>query len=142
MKTLSLPLAALSVFCLAFALTIPDSIHAQTAPKWAQDHLSAWYAAYNSGNAEEVTSLYASSAVILPPDEEELKGSDAIRASLSAEFQDTTHECIGDYDGFQVMGDLATAWGHDTCTLTAKSGGATEERKSRWLSVFHRHGEE
>ncbi len=141
MKASSLRMAAHAVCCLLIAVFIPYTVQAQTAPKWAEDHLKAWYEAYNSGDAEGVASLYSASAIVLPPDDEPRKGRDEIRASFADGFQDTVYKCSGDFDGFQVMGDLATGWGHDACTETPKSGGASKETKTRWQATYRRHGD-
>jgi len=123
----------------SLVLSFPDTIQGQTAPEWAKDHLSAWYEAFNAGDAARVTRLYAPDAVRMPPGQEPVRGQAAIQAFLAGEFDTTRYSCSGDYDGFQAMGDLAVAWGHDNCTATSKSDGATQSTKSRWLSVFERH---
>ena len=126
------------VFGLSLMLSFPDTIQGQTAPEWAKDHLSAWYEAFNAGDAAGVTRLYAPDAVRMPPGRERVRGQAAIQADFTGEFATTRYYCSGDYDGFQTMGDMAVAWGHDTCTATSKSDGATESTKERWLAAFER----
>ena len=126
------------VFGLALVLTFPKPIQAQTAPKWATDHLSAWYQAFNAGDAAGITHLYTPAAVRMPPGRDRIRGQAAIEAELAGEFATARYDCTGEYDGFQVMGDMAVGWGHDTCTVTSKSDGTTESTKERWLSAFER----
>ncbi len=139
---ISRPWVARFILCLAFVISLPCAVHGQDIPQWAQEHLSAWYAAHNAEDVAAKASLYAPETVRLPPNGEPLRGRDSLEKVFAENFRTTRSECSGDYDGIQVMGNLATGWGHETCTSTPKSGGASETTNSRWLSVFHRQGDE
>lgn len=136
------PWGASFILCSAFLIALPCAVHAQAPPEWAQERLSAWYAAFNAGDAAAVASLYAPEAVRLPPDGEPMRGRAAIEEAFAERFRMTRFECEAEFDGIQVIGDLGTAWGHDRCTITPKSGEASETTASRWLVVFHRQGDD
>lgn len=126
----------------AFALSLPGAAQGQSVPEWAVEHLDAWYTAFNAGDASGVARLYATDAVRLPPQRAKLRGRAAIEGALAENFQATRFECHGDYDHVRVMGGLAVAWGHDTCTETPQAGGSSETSMSRWLSVYEKRGTE
>jgi len=117
----------------ALWVTAPFALHAQTAPKWAEESLKAWYAAFNAADAQGVARLYTEDAVV-----GKARGRAAQIAQLQAGFAATKSTCTGSFDGFQMAGATAIAWGHDTCTETPKAGGATKTVRSKWVSVYGR----
>ena len=53
------------------------------------------------------------------------------------EAPDVAHyHCAGRYDGVQELGNLAAAWGHESCTETSRASGVTRQARERWLLVF------
>ena len=122
----------------AFLCVAPNAAVAQEAPEWAQEQLAAWYEAFNVGDATSVGKLYAPDATVLPPQGEASVGRSAIVAGLEGLFSEMSFTCEGGYDGFQVRGDLAAGWGHDSCVMTSKSGGEALNIKSRWLAFYQR----
>ena len=129
-RNLTLTLSLLAV-C-AGALATPIAAQAQEAPKWADDLLDQWYVSFNAGDVEAVARLYSTDAVV----GQDVKGRDAIKESLAASFAKEDYDCSGGFDGFQEVAGVAVGWGHDACTVTPKSGGPSESRKSRWLAVY------
>jgi len=111
----------------------PVNVLAQDAPEWASEQLSQWYAAYNSGDVDAVTSLYSEDAVFANS-----RGRKAQTEALTAFFAESTASCKGDYEHFVHIGHTAVGWGYDECKITSKGGGPDEERNSRWLVVFER----
>ena len=117
----------------AASTAVPATLAAQVAPKWAEDNLKAWYAAFNAANVQGVVSLYTEDAVV-----GKAKGRAAQTAQLQADFAAMKSTCSGGFDGFQQAGATAIAWGHDTCTQTPKAGGAAKTVRSKWVTVYGR----
>jgi ketosteroid isomerase-like protein len=99
---------------------------APRVPEWATKFLSAWYYSFNRQNAEGVAALFSESARL-----GNTNGRAEIRKTLAAEFEKTQRRCQGGFDGFNVLGDLAVGWGHETCVA-----GRAAPTKERWLLVF------
>jgi ketosteroid isomerase-like protein len=99
-------------------------------PEWATAFLSAWYYAYNRGDATGVAALFSEDARL-----GDTKGRAEIQKTLAAEFEKTQRRCQGGFDGFEVLDDLAVGWGHETC-LTTRNAGKADRTKERWLLVF------
>jgi ketosteroid isomerase-like protein len=104
---------------------------ASRLPEWATTFLSAWYYSYNRGDASGVAALFSENARL-----GETKGRAEIQKALATEFEETQRRCQGDFDGFQVLGDLAVGWGHETCVETTRNAAKAAPTKERWLLVF------
>jgi ketosteroid isomerase-like protein len=104
---------------------------ASRVPEWATAFLSAWYYSYNRGDASGVAALFSENARL-----GETKGRAEIHKTLAAEFEKTQRRCQGDFDGFEVLGDLAVGWGHETCVETTRNAGKATGTKEQWLLVF------
>lgn len=100
-------------------------------PEWATTFLSAWYYSYNRGDATSVAALFSEDARL-----GETKGRAEIQKRLAAEFEKTRRRCQGNFDGFEVLGNLAVGWGHETCVSTRSAGDSELGTKERWLLVF------
>jgi uncharacterized protein (TIGR02246 family) len=116
-------------------LIVPSASAQEVAPvpKWAEDLLQTWYAAYNRGDASAVASLFTVSARLGPD-----QGRGAIRANLKRAFAKTNYNCTGRFDAIREIGELAVGWGVDTCLETPKPIGSPVTTKERWLAVFER----
>jgi ketosteroid isomerase-like protein len=57
---------------------------------------------------------------------------------MAADFLKTQYLCAGNYDGVRELGDLAVAWGHESCLETTKASQKTVRTYERWLVVFRR----
>ncbi len=103
-------------------------------PAWASEQLLApWYDAFNAQDAERLADLYTPDAQVGTGN-----GRSEIIAGFESQWADTKISCSGAYDGFQIVGNLATGWGRDTCTQAPKSGGESKTVHSRWLAVYER----
>jgi uncharacterized protein (TIGR02246 family) len=142
MRSSSLGSACAFVALGAVALFVPRVTHGQSVPQWTADELQAWYVARNAGDATGLSRHYAEDAVLLPPDGAPVRGREGIHASFAADFRETSFECSGANDEVRVMGNMAVAWGHDSCTETPKAGGSGRTTLSRWMSVYERLGGE
>ena len=107
---------------------------AEESPAWAYEQLlSPWYAAFNNQDAKSLADLYTADAEV-----GDAKGRKQIIANFKSQWAETDISCSGGYDGFQIIGGLATSWGHDTCTETPKSGGESQTIQNRWIAVYER----
>ncbi len=105
-------------------------------PAWAQERLLAWYAAFNAEDAKGLADLYTSDARAMT-----VSGRSEIIAAFESQWAEHDISCSGAYDGFQIVWDLATGWGHDNCIKTPKSGGESNTGHIRWLAVYERQAD-
>jgi uncharacterized protein (TIGR02246 family) len=123
--------------CLALALwvVVPCALAQEAAavPKWADEFLHSWYAAYNRGDATAVASLFTDSAKLGPD-----RGRGAIQANLKRAFAKTNYNGTGRLETIREIGELAVGWGVDTCIETPKPNGTPVTTIERWLVVFER----
>ncbi len=130
-QTRLLPVTLVAWVLLAAIASTPTA--AQDVPAWAQEELDEWYAAYNAQDAERLADLYSADARV-----GDAQGRSAIISRFESGWADQNRSCSGGFEGFQVVVDLATGWGRDTCTETPKAGGPTSTVRSRWLAVYER----
>ena len=121
---------------LALALLTPSAAQAQTAPKWAEDQLKTWYERYNAADPAGVAALYTQDAVFT-----KFKGRAALEKDLAAQFAENKTTCSGGFDAFQEIAGSAVGWGHDSCTVTPRAGGASRTLRTRWLAVYERQAD-
>jgi len=121
---------------LALVLLAPSVAKAQGAPKWAEDLLKTWYERHNAGDAAGVAALYTQDAVFT-----KFKGRAALEKDLAAQFAKNKVTCSGGFDAFQEIAGSAAGWGHDTCAVVPRAGGATRTTRSRWLAVYERQAD-
>lgn len=127
--------ASLTTCLIFFGFTAVAS--ADDVPSWATEQMLApWYDAYNSQDAERLVDLYTSDARVGAA-----SGRNEIIARFESGWADVNISCSGAYDGFQIVENLATGWGRDTCTETPKSGGESKVVHSRWLAVYERQSD-
>ena len=123
-----------SLMACLILIAITGVSSADDVPTWATEQLLApWYDALNAQDAERLADTYTPDARV-----GKSSGRSEIIASFESTWADTNISCSGAYDGFQIVGWLATGWGHDTCTETPKSGGESKVVHSRWLAVYER----
>lgn len=103
------------------------------APDWAVESLAEWYRAFNARDAEALADLYAGDARIGGAE-----GREEIIASFQAGWEEADEVCQGAYDGFRIVGGLASGWGRDFCTDRA-TGEITSV--THWLSVHDRQAD-
>ena len=98
----------------------------------------AWAAAYNAGDADAITALYAEDAVLQPPGAPSATGSAAIREFIASDIVATKAAGltmnIPEAGAVDVSGDLAYEAG--TYTVTDASGATVDAGK--YLGVFQK----
>ena len=115
----------------AEASTDEAAIHAVT---------QAWVKAYNAGDANAVSGLYADQAVLLPPGAPAAKGKAAIQGYFAKDTAESAKAgvtfSIAPNSDVGTSGDLA--WESGTYAVKAKSGASVEVGK--YLTVYRKSG--
>lgn len=122
---------------------------AASAGAWAADTAStdvsaltaldqAWVAAYNAGDADAVTALYADDALLMPPGAPGAQGKQAIRVFLGSDIAASQHAgykfaLTGTPEG-GVVGDWG--WVSGSYTVTDKDGHTVDAGK--YLATYER----
>ncbi len=100
-----------------------------------------WVKAAKAGDADGLAKLYAADAVMYPPDESQVKGTDAIRASYQKMLSTMNVKDMQlNYDVFREAGSTSWASGRFTMTMEPKAGGAPQTMEGRFTSVAERKG--
>ena len=100
-----------------------------------------WIKAAKAGDAAKMSMLYATDAVMYPPDELAVKGREAIRASYAKLFSEMkVADMVLDYAVFKTTGDTSWASGRFSMRLEPKAGGAGQSIEGRFTSVAERQG--
>jgi uncharacterized protein (TIGR02246 family) len=117
-RRLSLVLAVLFVVCVDGALAASaDGVKGVD---------EAWVAAAKKGDVDAIVALYAADAVYYPPEEQELRGTTAIRKSYTDWFAAMTITDARIDSTYATSGDLSVGWGTATVTMQPKAGGAPQ----------------
>jgi len=124
----SLVVATATLVCATTSASSPSR-----SPAWAKEFLSRWYAHFNASDASGIAAMFTLDARFGAE-----RGRDAISSSLAADFSKTQYHCNGNYDDFRELGDLAVAWGHESCLETTRADGTSLRTYERWLLVFRR----
>ena len=99
---------------------------------------SAWFDAYNAGNADGVANLYAEDAVLMAPGAPGVTGRAAIRDYISSDIAISKSTGLvmnlGEVTGVGVAGD--TGWLSGTFSVADGSGSIVDNGK--FLSVYSR----
>lgn len=101
------------------------------APDWAQEMLERWYEAYNGRNAQGLADLYTADAKVGG-----VQGRAAIIRRYVEGWAENDESCSGAYDGWMMVGEVATGWGRDTCVTTSEDGVETVSARSNWIVVM------
>lgn len=101
----------------------------------------AWIKAARAGDADAMSKLYATDATLYMPDEMEVKGREAIKASFTKFLEaNTVREMTLTYNPLYSSGNLSITSGRFTMTLVPKAGGAPQTMEGRFISVAMRKG--
>lgn len=100
----------------------------------------AWIAAYTSGDVDALERFYLDESVIMPDGRPTFRGWPQIRAFFAPGFERFRYAASAQLASLDVSGDLGTALGVVTVTLTPKAGGEAITRSLRYLIVFQRRG--
>lgn len=123
-----------AVLCVLIAL-IPASVFAAGPGPEAVD--AAWAKAVKAGDIEGVIALYASDAIMFPPDSMAVKGGDAIRAYWSGFLSaNKVTEVAVLETGYKTSANFATGWGRFSMTFQPKAGGAPVTMEGRFTEVM------
>lgn len=138
------------VFLLCFAFSCKQSeqpteepaVDAEADVAAIRALLDEWYAAYNSGDADKLVSLYSDDALIMGYGEPTQVGKEAILASFKEGFEKyDLHVDNGIIEDVRVSGDLGMARGTDYGTMTPKDGGEPIKGNVRWVAVYERQAD-
>jgi len=117
------------------------------APVLAEDHGvehldQAWVQAVRANDLEAVMALYASDAVLYPPDVMSAEGSDAIREGWK-QFLDAFEVQDAEYHGtYETQGNLSAGWGTWKLVVVPKAGGEPMTMEGRATAVAKKIGGE
>ena len=111
------------------------SASAQAIPDWARERTTAWYNAFNSGNAIALASMHAPDAVLLVGSIT-MTGREAIQGFHAGQFDKVRFDCAWTIQGVSVVHRLAAIWGTDTCTETPKSGPGMRKFNGRFMTMY------
>lgn len=103
------------------------------APAWAVESLERWYRAFNGREVEALADLYTMDARVA-----DAQGRAAIIQSFEAGWAETDDACQGAFDGFEIVGTIASGWGRDFC---ASRSTGEHSSVSRWLSVHEQQAD-
>ncbi len=98
----------------------------------------AWIAAYIGGDLAALERFYEPATVLMPDGRPTYRGWPAIRAFFAPGFERFDYEASTDLESIEVSGDLGSALGLVTVSLTPKGGGDVISRALRYLIVFRR----
>jgi ketosteroid isomerase-like protein len=97
-----------------------------------------WIAAYTAGDVEALRRFYLDETVLMPDGRSTYRGWQEIRAFFAPGFERFKYAAQADLQSLEVSGDLGSAHGIVTITLTPKAGGEAVTRALRYLIVFKR----
>ena len=131
-RTISIAALAL-VACGAGA--VAQTSPAQAIPDWARERTTAWYNAFNSGNATALANMHAPDAMLLVAGIT-MEGKDAIQRFHAAQFEQVRFDCAWTIQGVSVVHRLAAIWGTDSCTETPKAGPGMRKFNGRFMTMY------
>lgn len=114
----------------AVQVNAPDDLAA------VNDVRNKFMAAYNSGNAEAIASLYTADAVSEPNHTATLTGRDAILGSQKAMFERVTVKVTLTPDETTTRGQTGYDRGHYSVEATPKDGGPVVTNEGRYLVLL------
>lgn len=97
-----------------------------------------WIAAYTAGDVEALGRFYLDETVLMPDGRPTYRGWQEIRAFFAPGFERFSYTAQADLQSLEVSGDLGSAHGIVTVTMTPKAGGEAVTRALRYLIVFKR----
>lgn len=127
----------------AVCIAVCSMAFAAVGPAWAASPAEAiananrqFVAAFNSGNAAGVASLYATDAMLLPPGEARVEGRDAIgkywKGAIDAGLRDFELKA----EEVQGSGEYAYEVGTATASMP-KEGGGSQPLSVKYVVVWH-----
>ncbi len=101
--------------------------------------VSAWMAATEAGDGEQVLSLIAGDAVFLRAGQPPMRGKSAFAESQAALSQ-VRIEATAEIQEVRVFGDWAYCWNRLTVIATPRDGGKSVEQSGDTLSILQKRG--
>ena len=111
------------------------SASAQAIPDWARERTTAWYNAFNSGNAVALAEMHTPEAVLMLAGVT-MEGKAAIEGFHARQFAQVRFDCTWTIQGVSVVYRLAAVWGTDTCVETPKSGAKPVNWNGRFMTLY------
>lgn len=96
----------------------------------------AFMKAYAAGDAEAIGRLYTADAISEPNNQPNLRGRDAIVASLKGMFEQVSVTTVLTPDETKTLGDVGLDRGTYTVTVTPKVGAPPTSSQGRYMVVF------
>lgn len=93
---------------------------------------TAFQKAVNAADVDGIVALYRDDAVSYPPDSMVVQGKDAIRKTWTDLFAQYTAKLELVNGAYEDHGNVSTAWGQFTMTLTPKAGGESMKIEGRY----------
>lgn len=101
----------------------------------------AWTKAILAADLEALAALYASDAVLYPPDSMQLKGGMAIRKgyeNLFSRMKVLDAKLVP--ERYETEGDTSYGWGHWSMKIAPKAGGLSVRTEGRYMAVARKVG--
>jgi len=92
----------------------------------------------NASDAAGLASLYTNDAVLMPPNEAAVTGSQAIESWFQTTFDQFTTEFTVASEELEVVGDWAFDWGAYMTALTPKAGGEPTEDRGKYIVILRK----
>ena len=121
-------------FLLLLLLT-PRDAAAQNIPEWARERTTAWYNAFNSGNATALANMHTTDAVLLLAGIT-MEGRQAIERFHAGQFAKVSFNCNWTIQGVSVVYRLGVVWGTDICTETPKGAAKPVKWNGRFMTIY------
>jgi ketosteroid isomerase-like protein len=150
MKKQILLILLVSVLCFTFACQKERQEEAGKSAANVEANVAAikrlineWVQLYNAEDFDRLMSVfYAEDPILMAPNAPFHKGKEAILLSYQKDSQlNIEHVDSSVVHAVRVSGNLAAAWGIDTGTTTARSGGTPVKYNLKWLMVFERQSD-
>ena len=114
---------------------------APAAPSSPRELLAALMKADNASDLEAVLALYADDAVLLPPNETEVRGKAAIRARYTKMFATTRMAVRFEIDDAADQGIVGFVRGRTIGKRVSTDGARTEDLTGKFVMLLKRGGE-
>jgi uncharacterized protein (TIGR02246 family) len=121
-------------------LVAPHAAYAQSVPEWARERTTAWYNAFNSGNAAGLAGMHTADAVLLIAGVT-MEGRAAIEKFHASQFAKVKFDCKWTIQGVNVVYRIAVVWGSDTCTETPHGVPRTLNWNGRFMTVYQQQAD-
>ena len=129
-----------SLAFLLLSLLAPHTAAAQNIPEWARERTTAWYNAFNSGNATALAGMHTPDAVLLLAGIT-MESRAAIEKFHAAQFAKVKFDCKWTIQGVSVVYRIGVVWGTDTCTETPHGIPKTLNWNGRFMTVYQQQAD-